>query len=180
MNKIVALCLTVLSGIFLSNHTIAQDISRPASDSIINSSINAFVAPGSFSTLGFIVVPSCSFCDIDVLIIAEGEDNFDAVLEVRLDTTGSAIIASNDDFARSSTNFPDNFAALRVRECILDEWGFGNRLNEQDSLVVVSIPLESGNSRTIFAEVREFNGESGRVNLQLLQIDGAVSGCPDF
>jgi hypothetical protein len=165
--------------LFASNLTFSQDVNRTGSDHILNSSINAFVASNSSSTLGFIVLPGSSTGDVDVVILVQGANNFDPVLSVRFDSSTSTIVARNDDWGSTSlTNFPNNNAARIARDCVLNTWGFRNRLGFRDALVVVSVP--TGGSRSVLAEVTGFNGSSGRANLQILQMDGPVSGCPDF
>lgn len=157
-------------------------------DQIINSSINAFVQQNDNSFLGFIVAPQDGANDVDVVILAEGGSisngsrEFDPVVRVYFDSTDGSPVAVNDDWGGSGFtqeyDFPDNNVTANARNCWANQ--FANRLGEFDSMVLLSITAPGG-TRAVFAEVREYEGAAGDVNLQLLQVDGPLSGtCPDF
>jgi len=150
-------------------------------DLIINSSINAFVPREESSFLGFIIAPAEPGSDVDVVILAEGEGDFDSVLDVYLDSTEpESRVAGSDDWILSSEDFPVAETTAAARECFEDL--YTDRLSPLDSMVLLSVTVpEGGVTRSIFAEVRGYEGAAGQVNLQLLQVNGPLAGtCPDF
>jgi len=168
--------------VFLALGVISLSAMGQQADQIINSSINAFVPENENSFLGFIVTPRDANNDVDVVILAEGEGGFDPVVRVFFDSTSGSPVAVNDDWAGTTFteefDFPDNSSTANARNCWANQ--FGNRLGNLDSMVLLSISAPNG-SRAVFAEVREFDGDEGKVNLQLLQVDGPLSDtCPDF
>lgn len=147
-------------------------------DQIINSSINAHVPPGEASFLGFIITTAAPGSDVDVVILAEGAGQFDPVVRVYLDSTSNPVTAFDDDWMGSHMDYPNNATTENARSCFMSL--FSSRLGPLDSLILLSVTT-SGGSRSIFTEVRGYNDTGGKVNLQLLQVNGPLAGtCPDF
>ena len=167
MKTIALLVLSVVCGL----PAMAQN-----ADQIINSSINAFVPQGGASFMGFIISPAAPDSDVDVVVLAGG---CDPVVTVYLDSTSNSPVAGNDDWLGSTQDLPATGATNNARNCF--ENFFSGRLDTFDSMVLLSITAPSGGTRAVFTEVRGFNNSGGQVNLQLLQVDGPLTGiCPDF
>ena len=162
------------------NQSMAQDNS--IGDDVLNASLNGHVLAGGNSFMGVIVQPNSAAGDVDLIIIAEAQDDtFDSVLNVSIDSTTN-VIADNDDFNAQVNDFGDGDIAT-ARACLLNSLGLNSRLRQADAVVLVSVPANSTNAaRPVFAEVTEFQGRAGNVNLQVLQVDGFLLGgqCPDF